>query len=260
MKLFFGGMTYDAQFGSFRLGRLKCYGEKQVDVGTSCSALKKKGEMRSGYYNIKPAGQLRPSLVFCDMESDTYTHVPQTEELSSYSPLGTILAWVPKPSESSDPTSLPDGWMFCNGAEITQGPWTGAMTPDLNNVGAFLRGGQTKYALEMEDGQIEDHHHDDSGHQHSCSASTSIGSHHHTYYKAKNGADPGGFCGTGGSCSDPDSLIYTSTSTTSSSPSASSHCTVGSVSSGLGGVSSPAKKGSETRPINMKVAYVIKVI
>ena len=27
VKLFFGGMNYDLQYGVFQLGRLKCYGE-----------------------------------------------------------------------------------------------------------------------------------------------------------------------------------------------------------------------------------------
>ena len=33
--------------------------------------------MTSGYYNIRPAGEERPKVVFCDMKSGTYTDVPQ---------------------------------------------------------------------------------------------------------------------------------------------------------------------------------------
>ena len=48
MKMSFGGLTYELQSAAFQLGRLKCYGDKEIDVGTSCNALKKKGIMASG--------------------------------------------------------------------------------------------------------------------------------------------------------------------------------------------------------------------
>ena len=79
MKLFFGGLSYDLQSGSFQLGRLKCYGDKDVEEATSCSALKKRGMFNSGYYNIKPADSVHTKLVFCDMKSGTYTDVPQVK-------------------------------------------------------------------------------------------------------------------------------------------------------------------------------------
>ena len=76
-------------------------------------------------------------------------------------PIGTILAWVPKPEKtSSKAVSIPEGWMPCDGSPITQGPWKGGRTPDLNSIGGFLRGGPEDLVLEMEDSQIEDHQHD----------------------------------------------------------------------------------------------------
>ena len=77
MKLFFGGLSYELQSAAYQLGRLKCYGDKDVEVATSCAALKKKGVMTSGYYNIKAEGDERPKVVFCDMKSGTYPDVPQ---------------------------------------------------------------------------------------------------------------------------------------------------------------------------------------
>ena len=81
MKLFFGGLNYELQSAAYQLGRLKCYGDKDVDIATSCAALKKKGIMTSGYYNIKPAGNIHTKLVFCDMKSGTYTDVPQVRNI-----------------------------------------------------------------------------------------------------------------------------------------------------------------------------------
>ena len=93
------------------------------------------------------------------MTSNTYTNVPQIEEPSVVSPIGTIPAWVPKPQVNSKSMDLPDGWMLCDGIYITKGPWTGGKTPDLNSVGAFLRGGKEELVLEMEDDQVMDHEH-----------------------------------------------------------------------------------------------------
>ena len=58
-------------------------------------------------------------------------------------PLGTILAWVPKPTK-------------------------GQKTPDLNSVRRFLRGGKDSDALKMEGHQIQQHKHNvyDPGHTH----------------------------------------------------------------------------------------------
>merc|ERR1719184_186466 len=183
IKLFFGGLNYELQSAAYQLGRLKCYGDKEVEIATSCAALKKKGIMTSGYYNIKPKGATHTKLVFCDMKSGTYTDVPQVDEVSNASPLGTILAWVPQPETSLTAEALPDGWLPCDGSTITNGPWTGGKTPDLNSIGAFLRGGTDDKILEVEDDQVQDHEHADSGHKHDCSASSTAAPHDHEVYK-----------------------------------------------------------------------------
>ena len=37
-------------------------------------------------------------------------------------PLGTILAWTPKPSKDTDnPIGIPDGWVPCDGEDIKEG-------------------------------------------------------------------------------------------------------------------------------------------
>ena len=122
----------------------------------------------------------------------------QIEQVSDASPLGTILAWVPKPEASLEPEPLPDGWLPCDGRTIAKGPWTGGKTPDLNTVGAFLRGGPESKSLEMEDDQVQDHQHVDTGHSHSCSALSSGGRHQHTYRRTEEGSDSDGhWCGQG---------------------------------------------------------------
>ena len=145
-------------------------------------------------------------------------------------PIGTILAWVPKPEEtSSKAVSIPDGWMPCDGSLITQGQWKGGRSPDLNSIGAFLRGGTEDQVLEMEDDQIRDHD--------------------HGYYAASMGSSEGDVCGTDkAGCADPDTLVYRKFRRTES-----ARVLVDKWSKNSGRV------GSETRPINMKVMYIIRV-
>ena len=92
-------------------------------------------------------------------------------------PIGSIVAWVIKPSkESENQTFLPDGWMRCDGYTIPPPSiWAGSVTPDLNGKKHFLRGGSDSEYLETEEDQIQDlqlsindpgHHHTEGGHSH----------------------------------------------------------------------------------------------
>merc|ERR1712037_793422 len=261
MKLFFGGLNFELQSAAYQLGRLKCYGDKDVEIATSCAALKKKNVMTSGYYNIKPEGSTHTKLVFCDMKSGTYTDVPQVDEVTNASPLGTILAWVPQPEASQAAEALPDGWLPCDGSTITKGPWTGGKTPDLNSIGAFLRGGTEENILEVESDQVQDHQHDDPGHQHDCHASATASDHSHNIpYYYNTGYDDKNLCVQNAEwvkhCASAESMVDGSPHTSNTYDlSVSADCSITSKSSGIGGVDSSSRSGTETRPINMKVFY-----
>ena len=88
--MFFGGLIFDLQKAAFKLGRLKCYGERVIGLATSCSDLKRKGILQSGYYHVKPANDIHAPLVFCDMQSPTYSDVPQQNQLSKQSALNLL--------------------------------------------------------------------------------------------------------------------------------------------------------------------------
>ena len=66
-------------------------------------------------------------------------------------PLGTILSWTPYPDKNTqNPSSIPPGWMMCDGSEINEGPWKGHHSPDINNSRRFLRGSIVGNALNTE--------------------------------------------------------------------------------------------------------------
>ena len=147
-------------------------GNKDVNIGTSCSSLKKNGVFKSGFYNIKSSSDSSLKSVFCDMESGNYEDVEQTEEMIfNISPVGTILPWVPKPAKDDSVTDLtvPEGWQKCDGSIIpSPSIWAGQKTPDLNNEMRFVRGAPDDSVLTLEEDQLMDHEHNfnDPGHTH----------------------------------------------------------------------------------------------
>ena len=130
--------------------------------------------------------------------------------------------------------------------------WAGEKTPNLNGEKRFLRGGDASDLLKMESDQIENHWHavQDNGHLHKYSW-TEKGSHG----------------GTGGSytdvqkqrhdkddpeCKDENGhTMDTCPYKTTDSSKENSGVSVGDVSTG--------NHGSETRPINMSVLYIMRV-
>ena len=138
---------------SIFLFSLKLYnniGEEEIDIATSCSSLKQSGYFKSGYYNIKE-GEAK-KVVFCDMTSDTYEDVPQSDEMAfdaTSAPIGTIIAWTMKVDAAGNSTGdIPAGWQRCDGSVILEPSiWAGERTPDLNNERRFLRGGSDDTVL-----------------------------------------------------------------------------------------------------------------
>jgi len=152
-------------------------------------------------------------------------------------PLGTILAWVPKPTTGSNQTSdLPDGWVRCDGTIIPNGSiWAGQHTPDLNSARRFLRGGKDTDALKMEAHMMQQHKHSiiDHGHAH--------------HYDDKYGS---GFSLIG----EDGVSVFGSLGMQSHARNTANGATNIQVNTVTG-----ASVGGETRPINMSVIYIMRV-
>ena len=71
-------------------------------------------------------------------------------------PVGTIVAW----HKSLAASSLPASWVECNGQTVsdTASPYNGLAVPNLNGGGRFLRGGATSGVLQ--DDAFQGHKHD----------------------------------------------------------------------------------------------------
>ena len=152
---------------------------------------------------------------------------------------------------SSYPAVVPTGWTQCDGRVITDGPWTGQNSPNLNNDNLFLRGGSEKQQVEIEDDMILDHVHVDAGHSHSQEA------HYHTYPKftdeyhtTKLDYDT--------HCCTHRTVIETITQTSTDTKVSDAAPVISLETSGVGNVKETFKRGNETRPKNMKVTFLIR--
>jgi len=164
-------------------------------------------------------------------------------------PLGTINAWVTKPSKSSSSSrTLPTCWMKCDGSVINyqNSPWKGSRVPNLNGGGRFLRGGSASQVLTMQEDTVEDHSHSviDHGHTHTDKGHT------HTYSKTPRDPASGGYSLTWMQDDRTERVYRTGTGK--------ADITTNTANIRVGRMNT-SNKGSETRPKNMIVEWIIKV-
>ena len=150
-------------------------------------------------------------------------------------PIGTILPWVLK-LEGGQTVNIPDGWMRCDGSTVLNhngSIWAGLILPNLNGERRFLRGGSDEDVLKLEDDQMQDHKHifHDPGHS-------------HIYWATKT------YTGCRDNACDDDT--YQPQEYEKKSESSSTGASVDYVMTDY-------RSGSETRPKNMNVIYIIRV-
>ena len=133
---------------------------------------------------------------------------------------------------------LPEGWVECNGQVLddTESPLHGQMIPDLNAAGRFLRGAIESGILQED--TMQDHTHLDSGHNHS-------------FYVSDYGFPDGSSDRTANYYwMNPERGTNEWKQTDTKSANLGGPTTFG------GNV---PRTGSETRPVNMSVVWVIRV-
>ena len=136
---------------------------------------------------------------------------------------------------------LPAGWQRCDGSTIEHpSPWAGRLTPDLNNEKRFLRGGHDNEQLSLEEDQLQDHTHH---------INVTDPGHTHPY---KDDHYNNGVAGLGPRQTDhiQNTFNYVESKTTSSNK------------TGISAIATKVKTGrhgTETRPRNMNVIYIIRV-
>jgi len=186
-------------------------------------------------------------------------------------PVGAIVPWL-GPSWME----LPPGWQRCDGSEITVGPLSGRLTPDLNTAGRFLRGGGDEAIGNTEEATLQEHSHKDHGHTHVDHGHSHVDSGH------SHRLD-GGYGGSAGDGVYPAFIerkceyTHSDKVLVDSDASHSYYCvdtvwdtlstvahiqaaaaSIQAANSGLEGVEG-ASVGQETRPNNMRVSYIVRI-
>lgn len=150
-------------------------------------------------------------------------------------PLGTIMAWH---KDFTGTPPLPVGWVECNGQIVNDpaSPYNGQALPDLNNPketwnskGSFLRGGPT--SGEFEDDQFQGHHHNITKNNLTFEWYETTPNGNHTMVAGNNHRHRAG--------------------TTSSSQQVNQPI--------ADGTNGTPRTGTETRPVNMSVIWIIKI-
>jgi len=160
----------------------------------------------------------------------------KVEELHE-APVGSITAWVSKPSPDGVETALPEGWLKCDGSPIpAPSMWEGKVTPNLNGERRFLRGGSDADMLTVEEDQLQEHMHEvtDPGHNHPY-----VDKYTENMPPTNNKGPEDGNGNFGHPHNSETSKEYSGIS--------------------VAGVESIYRSGDETRPKNMNVIYIIKV-
>ena len=190
------------------------------------------------------------------------TQIQQDIDDINLMPIGSIIAWIIKPTkESANATYLPEGWIRCDGTTIPPPSiWAGSKTPDLNNNKHFLRGGSDSDYLESEDDQIQDleislidpgHTHSEKGHQHTSTTDK--------FY------DPGFVCNMDSKksgnewheCSTHD--FSQDWWTEYHRPISFEHIEIYSAETKISFEMADYRRGDETRPVNTKVIWIMRV-
>merc|ERR1719342_1817251 len=168
-------------------------------------------------------------------------------------PIGTIISWVMMVDKNGGEVApLPENWQKCDGSVITHGIWEGKYTPNLNGEKRFLRGGDDNDVLTLEDVEILDHKHYSSV---SSSADATVHDYGHTHTTFAAQEDSGhSYDGDGGGGHIDNYSITSSSSYTGISVDVDVDVGVN-----VGYVTSSYRSGTETRPKNMNVVFIIRV-
>ena len=187
--------------------------------------------------------------------------------LETMPPLGSIIPWIGANNAGMD---VPTRWQKCDGSLIEQGPLAGQTTPNLNGKELFIRGGSDKDSGRIEDDALEEHSHKDPGHTHKDRGHTHT-QEEHSHQIDESDSDNEGFIVSSFASRDTELMCHANSGGTvwcvnwnkktakSTATINTSRASIGNSKTGVGEVSG-GKSASETRPKNMRLVYIIRVL
>jgi len=194
--------------------------------------------------------------------NESITEVQDAVDHLHISPLGSIIAWVTKPEEAAknEITSIPAGWVLCDGRPIPEPSiWAGSHTPNLNEGKRFLRGGDFSSQLTMEDDMVQDHMHKEGVHSHATTAKAEFGIEIWDDYRLSY-SNPHDHCSLW--CAYVDGVGGIQSKKTTVHPNVNVDLTNAKATCGTKEVDTDDtgyRAGGETRPVNMNVQWIMRV-
>merc|ERR1719500_1238622 len=147
--------------------------EMLADMADNVGILEGRVTTNDGHI-VQTNTRIDENKAYINENTDSIEDITENIDTLHLAPVGTILAWTPKPNkETENPVELPDGWKECNGSQIVGGIWDGQFLPNLNGEERFLRGSSIQDALELENNEVRSYTHsfDDTAiHIHGCPA------------------------------------------------------------------------------------------
>jgi hypothetical protein len=188
--------------------------------------------------------------------------------LTGQMPVGSITAFT---NHLTGTPSLPSNWKMCDGSVIQDpnSPMNGQTLPDLNGGARFLRGSATSGTLQAADAVVPAHVHGLSAHTHSMLAHSHAGgslvySHKHPISTSGTAQASPAFTAVAATLRQDNGTVAGTTSPTDTSSDTWSGTSAGPSTPDTGGPSTNSTptdggSGSETRPINMSVIWIMRI-
>jgi len=194
---------------------------------------------------IKPKTKL--SCLVHDLRGTTRVECKLPSTVPNQPPVGSIIAWS---GDSYTHNDLLSGWQFCDGTLINSGPMNGSRTPNLNGEKLFLRGGDAGSVLTKQSHQMQSHSHNiqDDGHKHTDSGHTHA--YVDTYFNTKFYTNSQG--------ADPRSNSEYPTNTKKTTGTSRANISTDKANIVITSVKNAAS-GTETRPANMAVIWIMRI-
>ena len=217
------------------------------------------------------------NTIIPDLEFRVEKKIKELIEVDAYvdstrPPIGSIIAWLPAYSAKVD---VPLGWKRCDGSVIETGPLAGLATPDLNSAKRFLRGAGDENAGTVEDDMVQEHLHADPGHTHTDNGHTHVDNGHSHYEDTDHfplfvGSDEAHHKDVvctryynndlfGGDCGGYFTKFNAWTTEAGRANIATAKAAIQTSATGIRGIAS-GRVGEETRPKNMNVVYIIRIL
>ena len=125
-----------------------------ADVADNVGILESRVTTNNGHI-VHTNRRIDENKAYINENTDSIEDITENIDTLHLAPVGTILAWTPKPNkETENPVELPDGWKECDGSQIVGGIWDGQFLPNLNGEERFLRGSSIQDALELENDEV----------------------------------------------------------------------------------------------------------